>query len=165
MIARGLIRALCASDLFKIMSSVTTFPCPNCHEFINPGLEKCRHCSAPIDPQLADASLQLQEKVNSACNSASFIRNMAGVMWVFFFIGFIPFIKVAGAIGMLVLFILVPIRLIHWRIKYGGMQTEDRDYQRAKRNCSIALALWAGIILVHLAMEILYAGAIAFTEG
>jgi len=43
---------------------------------------------------------------------------------VFFLIGFIPFIKVAGAIGMLVLFILVPIRLIHWRVKYGGIQTK-----------------------------------------
>lgn len=90
-----------------IKSSVTTFPCPNCHEFINTGLDKCRHCSSLIDPRLADAALQLQEKVNTACNSASLIRNMAGVMWVFFFIGFIPFIKVVGAIGILVLFILV----------------------------------------------------------
>ena len=139
------------------MPSVATFPCPNCHEFINTGLNKCRHCSALIDPQLADAALQLQEKVNSACNSASLIRNMAGVMWAFFFIGFIPFIKIAGAIGMLVLFILVPVRLIHWRFKYGGIHTTDHDYKQAKRNWSMALVLWAGIILVHLAMEILFA--------
>ena len=147
------------------MSSVTTFPCPNCREFINTELDKCRHCSSPIDPQMADAALHLQEKVNSACNSASLIRNMAGVMWVFFFIGFMPFIKLAGAIGMLVLFILIPIRLIHWRIKYGGMQTQDRDYEQAKRNWFIALALWVSVILVHLVIEILFAGAIALTEA
>ena len=134
------------------MSSIATFPCPNCHEFISTGTEKCRHCSAPIDPQLADAAFRLQGEVNGACNSATLIRNMAGVMWVFFFVGFIPFIKFAGAIGMLVLFILVPIRLIHWRVKYGRLQTSDRDYKQAKRNWSIALALWASIIVVHLAM-------------
>ena len=147
------------------MSFVTTFPCPNCHEFINTDLDNCRYCSAPIDARLADAAIHLQENVNSACNSASLIRNMAGVMWIFFFIGFIPFIKIAGAIGMLVLFILVPITLIHWRVKYGRTQTSDRDYKQAKRNWSIALALWASIILVHLAMEILFAGVNLLTEG
>jgi len=90
---------------------------------------------------------------------------MAGVMWVFFLIGLIPFIKVAGAIGMLVLFILVPIRLIHWRMKYGGIQTKDRDYNQAKRNWFVALALWVLIIVVHLAMEILFAGVNAITES
>ena len=147
------------------MFTVTTFPCPNCHEFINIETDKCRHCLAAIDPQLANASLHLQAKVNSACNSASLIRNMAGVMWVFFFIGFIPFIKLAGSIGMLVLFILIPIRLVHWCIKYGGIQSQDRDYAQARVNWFIALALWVLIILVHLAMEILFAGAIALTEG
>jgi hypothetical protein len=69
----------------------------------------------------------------------------------------------SGRIGMLVLFILVPIRLILWRYKYGGIQTQDRDYKQAKWNWSMALALWAGIILVHLAMEILF-GANVLTE-
>jgi|SRR5687768_1756710 len=147
------------------MLSVSTFPCPNCHEFINTNADTCRHCSTPIDLQLAYASLHLQEKVNSACNSASLIRNMVGVMWVFFFIGFIPFIKVAGAIGMLVLFVLVPVRLIHWRMKYGGIQTEDRDYNQAKRNWFVALALWVSIIVVQLAMAILFAGVNAITES
>jgi len=90
---------------------------------------------------------------------------MAGVMWIFFFINFIPFIKVAGAIGMLVLFILVPVRLIHWRLKYGAIQTTDRDYNQAKSNWFVALALWVLIIVVHLAMGIFFAGVNAITDS
>ncbi len=66
---------------------------------------------------------------------------------------------------MLVLFILIPIRLVHWCIKYGGIQSQDRDYAHARGNWFMALALWVLIILVHLAMEMLFAGAIALTEG
>jgi len=82
-------------------------------------------------------------------------------MWAFFFIGFIPFIKLLTAIGMLVLFVLLPIKLVHWRLKYRIIQTEDNDYNQAKRNWFIALALWLLIIIIHLAMEILFAAAVA----
>ena len=139
------------------MFELRTFPCPNCHEFINTGMTTCNYCSVPVDPQAANAAVEFQEKINKACNDASLVRNLAGVMWVCFFVRLIPFIGFVTAIGMLVLFFLVPIRLILWQIRYGGIQTVDVDYKRAKRNILFALGLWLLIIIVALVI----AGAFA----
>src|SRR5215210_7630052 len=100
------------------MQSVSSFPCPNCREFINTSMTECKFCHAPVDPQAAMAAVEQQEKINSACNSASMIRNLAGAMWVFFFLRFIPFLGLLGYV-VLVLFFVVPIRLGIWQTKYG----------------------------------------------
>ena len=44
------------------MFALKTFPCPNCHEFINSGMEKCKYCSITIDPQVANAAVELQDR-------------------------------------------------------------------------------------------------------
>ena len=130
------------------MLNVSTFPCPNCHEFITPSVTTCRYCSVPIDPRAASTAVELQDKVNSACNDASLVRNLAGAMWVFFFVHFIPIIGYVAFIGMILLFLLIPIRLIMWQVKFGGIQTADLDYKRAKRKILAALGLWLLMMIV-----------------
>jgi len=137
------------------MLNLSTFPCPNCHEFINSGMLNCKYCSVPIDQQAASAAVELQDKVNSACNDASLVRNLAGAMWVFFFARFIPFIGIVAFVGMILLFVATPVRLIMWQVRFGGIQTEDIDYKRAKRNILVALGLWLLIIIVQLVLEVL----------
>ena len=143
------------------MLSVSTFQCPNCHEYINTSMTQCRYCAVPIDAQLATAAVELQEKVNSACNSASLIRNMAGVMWLCFFLRMIPFVGLVATVALLILFFVVPIRLVYWLVRYGGIQTVDVDYKRARRNWLMALILWLLMIIVPLALVFLFAGAVA----
>ena len=140
------------------MLNVSTFPCPNCHEFISTSMTTCKYCSVPIDPQAASTAVELQDKVNRACNDASLVRNLAGAMWVFFFVRLIPLIGYVADIGMFVLFLLIPIRLIMWQVRFGGIQTADLDYKRAKQNILIALGLWILIIIVSLVLIFLLAG-------
>ena len=130
------------------MLNVSTFPCPNCHEFISSSMTTCKYCSVAIDPQAATTALELQDKVNSACNDASLVRNLAGGMWVFFFVRFIPIIGYVALVGMILLFLLIPIRLIMWQVKFGGIQTGDLDYKRAKREILAALGLWLLMLIV-----------------
>ena len=130
------------------MLNVSTFPCPNCREFINTSMTTCRYCSVPIDPQVASTAVELQDTVNSACNDASLVRNLAGAMWVFFFVRFIPIIGYVALIGMFLLFFLIPIRLIMWQAKFGGIQTADLDYKRAKPSLLAALGLWLLMMIV-----------------
>ncbi len=86
------------------MLNVSTFPCPNCHEFISTSMTTCKYCSVPIDPQAASTAVELQDKVNRACNDASLVRNLAGAMWVFFFVRLIPIIGyVASSAEMLIM--------------------------------------------------------------
>ena len=134
------------------MFALKTFPCPNCHEFINSGMERCKYCSITIDPQVANAAVELQDKINRSCNEASLIRNLAGTMWVGFFLRFVPLISIVGWVLMLIGFIAVPAWLIYWQIKFGRIKTADVDYKRAKRNWLGALGLWLLMIPVVLIM-------------
>ncbi len=143
------------------MLNVSTFPCPNCHEFINSSMTTCKYCSAAIDLQAAITAVELQDKINRACNDASLVRNLAGAMWVFFFVRLIPIIGYVANIAMIVLFLLVPVRLIMWQVRFGGIQTADVDYKRANRNILVALGLWVLIIIVFVVLIVLVAGAFA----
>ena len=143
------------------MLNVSTFPCPNCHEFVSSSMTTCKYCSVQIDPQAASTAVELQDKVNSACNDASLVRNLAGAMWVFFFVRLIPLVGYVAGVGMFLLFLLVPVRLIMWQVKFGGIQTADLDYKRAKRNILVALGLWLLIIIVPAVLMFLLVGAFA----
>ncbi len=147
----------------KLMFALKSYPCPNCREFINTSMTAYQFCSAPVDPQAAMAAVEAQDKINDACNSASLIRNLAGGMWVCFFARLVPFIGLVATAAMLLLFILVPIRLVYWLAKYGGIQTADVDFKRARRNLLIAFGLWLLIIIVPLVLIFIFAGALALT--
>lgn len=146
------------------MFSVSTFPCPNCHEFINTSMTACKFCSVPVDPYTASRAVEAQEKINSACNGASVIRNMAGVMWICFFVRMLPLIGVAGSVGLFLLFFIIPVRLVHWQVKYGGLQTADVDYKKARQNVLAALALWLLLIVFVVVLLIFFVG-VAVTSG
>jgi len=110
---------------------------------------KCRFCSAEIDPQAAAAGAHLQAEVNNACNHAKMIRHMATAMWVLFVVGLI---FSAGTIGVLAFFFIVPVSLILWQVKYGRLKTSDPDFQKAKRDRLIAIALWLPAGLLQIAL-------------
>jgi len=116
------------------------FPCPSCGQMIYSDSETCRFCSATVDRQLAAAGSELQSRVNTACNQAKLLRNAAGVMWIFFLLGLLPFLPFGWGFTFLVF--LIPVWLVYWQVKFGGLQTTDVDYKRAKRDRLIALVIW-----------------------
>jgi hypothetical protein len=116
-----------------------------------------------IDSQTASAAVELQEKINNACNDASLIRNMAGAMWVGFFVRLIPFFGLVGLV-VIVLFVVVVVKLIIWQVRYGSIRTTDVDYKQAYRNWIIALALWGLMLIAPVVMIFLFAGLIAATS-
>jgi len=114
-------------------------PCPSCGEMIYSDVEICRFCSAPIEREAAERGAELQKRVNDACNQAKWLRNAAGVMWLFLLVGmFIPLMS-WGYVG---LFVAVPIWLITWQVRFRGLETSDPDYQTAKRDRLVALVIW-----------------------
>lgn len=133
------------------MTTAQTFPCPNCREFINDRMSVCRYCNAPVDPLAAAAAVAEQDKINRACNSASLARTVAGVMWLLFFLRLIPMLAAAGA-GMVGGLVAVPVWIIFWMVRYGGIRTEDVDYKRARRNIISAAVLWALLVVTYIAV-------------
>ncbi len=114
--------------------------------------KQCRFCSADIDPKAAAEGANLQAQINDACNHAKLIRHMATAMWVLFLVGFI---FTAGTIGVFAFFFIVPVSLILWQVKYGRIKTADPDFQKAKRDRLIAIALWLPAGLLQFAVTAL----------
>jgi hypothetical protein len=101
----------------------------------------CRFCSAPVNRQAAEAAADNQKEVNNAVNMAKWIRNAGGAMWAFVALGM--FVGTAFLAAIACMF-LIPIALIYWQIKYGGLKTADADFVKTKRDRVIALLLWLG---------------------
>lgn len=131
-----------------MMDTPISFPCPYCNEYINTSMERCRFCSKPIDRQTAQTAAYVQEKVNQAYNQASYTRIIAGTMWIFFLVRLIPFIGGIMTWGFLITFFAVPISVIVWHGKFGGIQSPDPDFAKARRTKNTALLIWAPMLLL-----------------
>lgn len=137
-----------------------TFPCPNCKEIINEGMQVCRYCKVPVDPAIAAQQAALQSKVNQACNDASYMRIAATAMFVFLAISLIPFLPF-GFWGFLLSFFLVLILGIRWQVSFSGLPTADPDYAKARSTRNVALILWVIAIPVGFIIRPLLLGIVA----
>lgn len=145
-----------------MLNTMRIFPCPACNQLISADAEKCRFCSAPVDPVLAQAAADTQDKVNSAYSDAMMIRNLAAGMWVAFLVRFIPFVGIVGWIGMLLLLVVVPVKLIIWQARFGRIKTIDPDYKKAKTNRLVAFFVWLPLpVLLVFVFGLLILAAVA----
>jgi hypothetical protein len=70
------------------------------------------------------------------------LRYSAAAMWTFSLFALIPFL-LPLAYASNVMFFIVPVWLIYWQVRYGNLQSDDKDYARAKRDRLIAFLTWA----------------------
>ncbi len=133
---------------------IRVFRCPNCHEFINTTLKQCRFCGAEVDPVAADAAATFQSKLNPISNDSSFARILAGIMWVMFFVGLIPFCGIVG-FGVYFLFFAVPIVTARswWRLRAIG-KCEDPALKGALRYLRVSAIMW-GLMFVVMGLNVL----------
>jgi len=142
-----------------MLAQPQTFPCPNCNEIINDSMQKCRYCSAPVDPEAAKVAATVQGKVNQACSDASYLRIAAVAMFTFLGLSFVPLLPTYW--GFIVTFFVVIVMFVRWQVKFGGLQTGDPDYMRAKRLKNVALVLWLVAIPVGFIIRPLMGGIIS----
>jgi hypothetical protein len=131
------------------------FPCPNCREMIYSDAPTCRFCGTPVDRQGAEAASDVQKEVNNAVNLAKWIRNIAGGMWGLLALGLIFGLAFLGAI---VCMFMIPLSLIYWQVKYGGLKTADADFAKTKRDRMIALLLWLPASAIELLLIVARVG-------
>jgi hypothetical protein len=94
---------------------------------INESATKCRFCSLPIDPGVAELIAGRQQKVNEAM-----------AMYVFLAFAFVfPFTYW----GFLITFWTGLVLEIRWQVKFGELITNDPDYAKARRSKNISLLL------------------------
>lgn len=142
------------------MSDMKTFICPNCKKFINSTMTACKFCGFELDPAFIADAVNNQEKVDSAYNSASKTRVLAGAMVTFFLLslvtGFVPafgtFVSIILSFGFYIMFIAIPIFLIYWAIKYSGLKTHDPEFKTAKKYVWTAFFIWLAFPVVYVAL-------------
>ena len=125
-----------------LVSRAGIFPCPSCRQMIYSDVKRCRFCSLALDGRVAAQGADLQKRVNTACNQAKMLRYVAGAMWTFFLLALIPFLMPL-VWASYVMFFVVPVWLVYWKVKFGTLQTDDKDYVRATRDCRIAFLIWS----------------------
>jgi hypothetical protein len=129
------------SDEFTIGAASyasTLFPCPACRETIDNTAEKCRFCGQPVDHEAAVKAAQLLSRINQACSDASSMTSSALALPVFFLVRYVPFISMVGAIGFIGLSIGIPVWAVIWWFKFGKIQSDDPDFQRARKRVRTA---------------------------
>jgi hypothetical protein len=134
------------------MSDMKTFLCPNCKQFINSSMTVCKFCNVELDPATIAASVENQEKVNAAYNSASKIRILAGALVTFFLLSLIPFLGIFAGFAFYAIFLAVPCFLAYWAIKYSGINTHDQDYKTSKKYIMVALFIWLAFPVAYIAL-------------
>lgn len=144
------------------MSDYEVFRCPGCKELVNNTMAACPHCSLSLEGQTIKDSIEVQDRVNNAYNSASNVRILAGAMWMAFFFSFIPFIGIIGRIGFWLAFVGVPIALIVWLIRYGRIPKTEPEIKDSRRFLLAGLGLWAIYPIAYIALiTIVYLGLLA----
>ncbi len=117
-----------------------------------------------IDPQTASVAVEMERKISDACNDASSIRNLAGAMWVFFFVRMIPFLGFLALLATIALFFVVLVKLVIWQVRFGSIRTSDIDYKQAYRNWIISLVLWLLMIIIPGFFIVFFVGIMAATS-
>lgn len=124
------------SDGFTIGAATaepTIFDCPNCKETIDATADVCRFCGAKVDRDAARTAAIIMAQINKACSDASYMKSTTFTLPVFFVLRFVPFISLLGTIGFIGLLMAIPIWVLVWRRKFGGIVSSDRDYLKARR--------------------------------
>ena len=111
----------------SLSSRVEVFPCPNCRETINTSASTCPFCGTPIDRDAAEASAAETSRISQACSDASYLKVMAWSLLTFLGVMFIPFVGLAGTVGLMFLRFALPVMTVRWWIKYGNVKTADPD--------------------------------------
>ena len=146
-----------------MFDQIQTFSCPNCKQIISDRAVACRHCGVAVDRGIALLLANTQSRVNQACSDASRLKSFAFVMLVFLVLGLVPFMPLLKLgllavaifmplvkVGFLVTFVAVIVLFTRWQLRFGYIEnTSDPDYAKAKRDRTVALALWLAALLVY----------------
>jgi len=101
------------------------------------------------------ASMDLQTRLDEAYRSASNTRILAGAMTTFFFVGFIPFVGFVATWAFRVTFLLIPILLIVWFVKYHSLNKNLPEISDARKYLFTTLGIWAIYPAVYILLVML----------
>ncbi|MGH9842968.1 MAG: hypothetical protein ACREEM_29880 [Blastocatellia bacterium] len=139
------------------LNQAQVFQCLNCREMINVSLANCPYCGVAINPETAHAAADNQAIVAQACSNASYLKIMARAMVGFFLFSFVPFVGGIGSWGFLAMLVIIPIVMVRWWVKYRNLQTGDPDFDKARRDTIVALAIWSAMVVVWIVISMIQA--------
>ena len=133
--------------LDDVPARTTTFPCPECHEFIAVGAETCRHCGSLVDAEQARRLHSEHQLVTQAVAGANNVKVSIGV--AAFMMVVCPVLLLSGERYVYV-FTMVCAAVAfgaisttrEWLKQAGSLSTDDGDLPEALRSTRLAYRLW-----------------------
>ena len=132
--------------------AVTAFvECPTCKRLIAPSLELCPHCREPIDSDYARLSAAIVVYNTAACSSANTIKSGEYAAIIVFVATLLGVVLVDPALGIVNVLtsVLAIAAIILWFFRFGRFKFGDAEYDKAKRDMRISLALWTALLVVQ----------------
>ncbi|MGZ5437005.1 MAG: hypothetical protein ACXWID_04930 [Pyrinomonadaceae bacterium] len=159
----------------RISNKLTVFRCLSCGEFIGTDAQRCRFCSAPVNRQAAETASEVQQKVNAAYDDANQLKWIALSVLGFYAVTYVSLIvntperlraflltptgdalSVLAPAGLCALAIIVVIlRIVRWRSKYSGFQTDNPDMNEAKAAARGAFIAWCLLCVTWIAIGLI----------
>jgi len=139
----------------SLSSAVQVFPCPNCRETINTSMQQCPFCSTPIDHASAEVSAAETSNISQACSDASYLKIMAWAIIPAILVLFVPFLSMAGTLGLWFLRFAIPFMVIRWWIRFRSVKTTDPDFANARRAATV-VSVVALFLVVDLLWIVIY---------
>jgi hypothetical protein len=142
----------------------TVFRCLSCSEFISIDAERCRFCSATVDRQAAKTASEIQGTANAAYNEANHLKLIVITVFglyvginIYLLIktgdlereflltkkGDLVFITLAVLCALAIIVLIL--RIVLWRSKYGGFQPDNLDMKEAKAAARSAFFAWCAL--------------------
>jgi hypothetical protein len=105
-------------------------------------VQHCPFCGTAIDHTTAEASAAATARISQAVSDASYLKVMAWAILTFFGLIFVPFLGLAGIVGLWFLRLAIPFMLVRWWVRYGKTKTDDRDFSQARGTTYIVAVAW-----------------------
>lgn len=126
---------------------VRVFACPACGQTIALGSERCRFCSAAIDPKAAEAAADLLERVDRACSEAEEIHSIIEPNEE----DCDPLTGKTDDAGLFV----SPFLIFRWWYRFGSVRANDEDLICARKYMTKYALYWGALLGVIMVLCIL----------
>jgi hypothetical protein len=140
-------------------------------------MTSCRYCDFSVNQPEAELAADQLDKINSACSIAGGIQKGTYVMVPLLFLASLILLLadepysgtgLAGAYEKFyalrrsqavpyfpLLFLIGPFPMIAWFMKFKDIQTDEPDFQQAKKEMKISLILWLSMLAIRIVLQII----------
>lgn len=126
--------------------------CPSCNEVIPFGKRICQYCSAEISSEAAQQAAEQFTKLSDACALANNLNTMTPIaplmLAAYGLITWLDWVNPSRSLLVYALPLAPLLTAFYWFLSYRQIQTNDADFQKARKDVEKSLLVWIPTTIV-----------------